>query len=100
MPALFITSLARSLLALGKRWRLAFGHLALVDTVRRERAALATLDDRLLADIGISREAAMAESLRDPYDLPRDRRPQTLSGSSHGGAAAPATPFALMRPLS
>ncbi|MEL7544995.1 MAG: hypothetical protein AAGJ70_14620, partial [Pseudomonadota bacterium] len=53
------------------------------------------LDDRLLADIGVSREAAVAEAMRDPYDLPRDRCPQC-----DDRVAMPASAMALMRPLS
>ncbi|MEO1092895.1 MAG: DUF1127 domain-containing protein [Pseudomonadota bacterium] len=40
--------------------------------VRAERAALAELDDRLLADIGIDRYDALREARRSPWDLAGD----------------------------
>lgn len=39
--------------------------------VRSERRALANLDDRLLADAGIDREAQRIEISRSALDLPR-----------------------------
>ncbi|MFM9943313.1 MAG: DUF1127 domain-containing protein [Hyphomicrobiaceae bacterium] len=50
-----------------------FGWLDLVLKVRRERRELAALDDRMLADIGLSRSLVHAETARDLLDLPRDR---------------------------
>lgn len=44
--------------------------------VRRERSALARLDDRILKDIGLSRSTAFREAHRGFFDLPaagRDR---------------------------
>ncbi len=54
------------------RWRKA---LSLVMAVARERHALAALDDRLLADIGVSRRMAVRESARDILDVPLHRSP-------------------------
>lgn len=54
----------------------AFAWPRLVDllAVARQRRALAALDDRLLADIGVSREAALAEAGRPAWDAPRHWR--------------------------
>lgn len=38
--------------------------------VRRQRMALLALDDTLLSDVGISREAAVAEAKRPVWDFP------------------------------
>ena len=38
--------------------------------LRRQRARLAQLDDHLLADIGVSRNAAMAEARAPIWDVP------------------------------
>lgn len=48
--------------------------LILANEVRRERRALAELDGRLLADIGVSPAAAAEEAGRDFFDLPEERR--------------------------
>jgi uncharacterized protein YjiS (DUF1127 family) len=39
--------------------------------VRRERRALLALDDRMLADVGLSRTDAYREAHRPLFDLPR-----------------------------
>ena len=41
--------------------------------VRRERRELAGLDERMLADIGLSRSLVHSETARDLLDLPPDR---------------------------
>jgi uncharacterized protein YjiS (DUF1127 family) len=41
--------------------RRAFARAAMLRSLARQREALARLDDRLLADIGLTREAQMAE---------------------------------------
>ncbi len=51
-------------------------YLRLVDQIRRERRTLRTLDDRLLRDIGVTRDAAEREAARDPWDLPEARKPR------------------------
>lgn len=38
--------------------------------IRRERRALMTLDDRMLADVGLSRTDAYREAHRPLFDLP------------------------------
>lgn len=38
-----------------------------------ERRALAQLDDRMLADIGVTREAIEIEAIRAPWDIPAPR---------------------------
>lgn len=43
-------------------------------TLRRERQALARLDDHILADIGLSRAEALAESARPLWDAPKHWR--------------------------
>jgi uncharacterized protein YjiS (DUF1127 family) len=42
--------------------------------LRRERARLAQLDDHILADIGISRDQALAEASRPVWDAPQHWR--------------------------
>lgn len=49
--------------------------LARMVAVRRQRRALARLDDHLLEDIGVTREAAMEEAERAPWDAPGHWRP-------------------------
>lgn len=51
----------------------AFRVVDLALKVRRERRELATLDDRMLQDIGLSRSLVHHESARDLLDLPPDR---------------------------
>jgi uncharacterized protein YjiS (DUF1127 family) len=41
---------------------------------RRQRRALATLDPHLLADVGLTREQALAEALRPVWDVPSSWR--------------------------
>lgn len=40
-------------------------------SLRRQRKALARLDDRLLDDVGLDRDAALAEAARPVWDVPR-----------------------------
>lgn len=40
-----------------------------------ERQSLERLDDRMLADIGVSREEARQEASRAPWDRPQGRSP-------------------------
>ena len=42
--------------------------------VRRQRRALMALDERTLADLGLSRSQAYAESSRSMFDLPNRHR--------------------------
>jgi uncharacterized protein YjiS (DUF1127 family) len=51
----------------------AFRVVDLALKVRRERRELAALDDRMLADIGLSRSLVHEESARDLLDLPPER---------------------------
>ncbi len=48
-------------------------HLQLLDDIRRERQVLATLDDRILRDLGIDRATARHESSRPWWDIPANR---------------------------
>ena len=65
MPTL---RLARPLAALGLS-RLPSRLLGLA-TLARSRHSLARLDDHLLRDIGVTRDQAMAEASRAPWDAP------------------------------
>ncbi len=57
------------------RWaRWIFRFLVLAIRVQRERRILADLDDRRLADIGVSRTSAEAEASREFLDIPYNRR--------------------------
>ncbi len=47
-----------------------FGRIAKALTVRRERRALMALDDRMLADVGLSRADAYREAHRPFLDVP------------------------------
>ncbi len=49
--------------------RLWFGLVARMSRAVEERRLLATLDDRMLADIGVSRAEANREANRAPWDL-------------------------------
>ncbi len=42
--------------------------------LRRQRAALASLDDTALKDIGLSRDEARREARRKPWDVPPNWR--------------------------
>ncbi len=44
--------------------------IARAATLRRQRAALRRLDDRALADIGLTRHEANAEASRPVWDVP------------------------------
>jgi uncharacterized protein YjiS (DUF1127 family) len=48
--------------------------LALMPALHRQRRALAALDDRLLADIGVTRAEALAELDAPIWDAPRHWR--------------------------
>jgi uncharacterized protein YjiS (DUF1127 family) len=70
MPARHTTaSLARRPTAHRQPGLLARLRLALA--LRAQRRALARADDRLLDDIGIDRDAALAEANRPVWDVPR-----------------------------
>ena len=47
--------------------------------VRRERQLLATLDDRMLKDIGLTRADANLEAARPGWDMPECRLPSAKS---------------------
>lgn len=47
--------------------------LQLLDDIRRERRMLATLDDRMLRDLGIDQATADHESSRRWWDVPANR---------------------------
>lgn len=63
------------------RFAAPLAHLAslwrLREQVRNERKALAKLSDRMLVDIGVSREDATREAARQSWDLPKSRVPST-----------------------
>ena len=58
---------ARSLTSVGA----VLGLIRHAATVRRQRRALLALDERMLADIGLSRSQAYREASRSLTDLPR-----------------------------
>lgn len=60
----------RSLPAKARRGHPLFSRLLLILAARRERGALARLDDRMLADIGLTRDEARAEMSRPMWDVP------------------------------
>jgi uncharacterized protein YjiS (DUF1127 family) len=45
-------------------------------SVQRQRARLATLDDRMLRDIGLTRAEAEAEATRPAWDVPSNWKRQ------------------------
>ena len=47
--------------------------------IRRERQMLATLDDRMLKDIGLTRAEANFEAGRSSWDVPDCRLPRAVS---------------------
>ncbi|MDF0599874.1 DUF1127 domain-containing protein [Psychromarinibacter sp. C21-152] len=47
-----------------------FGRLMALAALRRQRRTLAQLDDHLLQDIGVTRDAALRESQRPIWDAP------------------------------
>lgn len=53
----------------------AIHRIHLILAIRRERRALARLDDAALRDIGISRAQARTESNRSLLDIPASRNP-------------------------
>jgi uncharacterized protein YjiS (DUF1127 family) len=54
-------------------WTKAFRHFVAAVAVSRERRELASLDDRMLKDIGLSRSVAEREIARDFLDIPEHR---------------------------
>lgn len=54
--------------------------------VRRERQLLATLDDRMLKDIGLTRTEANLEAARPGWDVPDCRLPQAKSPARRASA--------------
>lgn len=60
--------------ALSDRLLTLYARLDAAWRIRRERRQLATLDDRLLKDIGLSRSTAYDETRRSFLDLPAGRR--------------------------
>jgi uncharacterized protein YjiS (DUF1127 family) len=52
-----------------RAWRRAVRHLALMVEVWRTRRILATMDPRMLKDIGLSRSDALNEIGRAPWDI-------------------------------
>jgi uncharacterized protein YjiS (DUF1127 family) len=54
-------------------WTKAFRHFVAAVAVARERRELASLDDRMLKDIGLSRSVAEREIARDFLDIPEHR---------------------------
>ncbi len=65
MPTLVLRRAQRRLSLIGM-YRAILAHSAL----RRSRGRLAALDDHLLRDIGLSREAALQEAARKDWDAP------------------------------
>ncbi len=59
------------------RWRsfMEYKHFEwlLKEQIRKERAELATMEDRDLLDIGVTREQALAEAARNFNDIPKHR---------------------------
>lgn len=51
-----------------------FATVARLFAVRRQRAVLKTLDDSRLADLGLTRAQALAESRRSLWDAPESWR--------------------------
>ena len=65
-----MTQIATALgIALGRTRGRAFDLGAMI-SLWRQRRALAQLDDRALADIGVTRNEAMAEASRPVWDVP------------------------------
>ena len=50
--------------------------VAMMLAAAHEREELLSLDDRLLADVGLDRATAEAEARRMPWDLPRGAWPR------------------------
>lgn len=69
-----MTQIATALgIALGRRRGRAFD-LDAMASLWRQRRALASLDDRALNDIGVTRDAARAEAARPVWDVPASWR--------------------------
>lgn len=62
---------------LARAWNPAWT-LALMLRVTSTRKALPELDDRMLADIGVTREEALAEATRAPWDVAPRRGPRVV----------------------
>ncbi|MFT4150139.1 MAG: DUF1127 domain-containing protein [Paracoccaceae bacterium] len=62
-------SQTRRIAVAGRRAGL-IARLASVLTLHRQRRALLDLDDALLADIGLTRDKALAEAARPAWDVP------------------------------
>lgn len=61
---------ARSLHTRSRRGSSLFALLRRALAARRERGALARLDERMLIDIGLTRDQARAETARPMWDVP------------------------------
>jgi uncharacterized protein YjiS (DUF1127 family) len=61
---------ARTATSLGHRRGSILARLRLALAARRQRASLGHLDDRMLRDIGITREQARTEASRPGWDVP------------------------------
>jgi uncharacterized protein YjiS (DUF1127 family) len=59
-------------------WRAATARVAEIVRAVRTRRLLATMDDRLLADIGVSRGEALFEATRAPWDTATARDPSRI----------------------
>ena len=66
-----ITDFAPTRLATARRPRFSLGSIVTAFRVMRERARLASMDDRELADIGLTREQATREAARPIWDAPQ-----------------------------
>jgi uncharacterized protein YjiS (DUF1127 family) len=69
MSTLTLTTLAHSTGSVPAHTGL-ISRLVRILTIRRERRALMALDDRMLADVGLSRTDAYREAHRRLFDLP------------------------------
>ncbi len=82
---------------LGKLKRVIRG-LDVLGQIRRERRDLLELEDHLLRDIGVDRDAAIREGSRSYWDVPAGRLPEEMATSVNGTPAP--LPFVMMRSLS
>ncbi|MEO1104901.1 MAG: DUF1127 domain-containing protein [Pseudomonadota bacterium] len=58
------------------RWRLMVKRVLLWLSLWSERRTLASLDRRMLADIGIDESSALVEASRKAWDVPHNRQPE------------------------